>query len=211
MKNTKWRIKEQARILFNDKGVADTTLRKIAKAMGISQGNLNYHFKTKQDLLEAIYFDLVLEMDEKVKSIEPGKTLFLSVYATSQVSMGALYNYRFLLRDFYKIMRESEKIRSHYFKLQAQRTKQFEMIFQGFVSQGWMRPPEFRDEYKRLYERMNILGDNWINAQELFMGEIGSPVDYFAQLLFESIYPYLTSTGKAEFGKLPHLQKGALE
>ncbi len=44
------RILNASRRLFNDKGYAATTLTEIAAAVGISQGNLTYHFPTKRDL-----------------------------------------------------------------------------------------------------------------------------------------------------------------
>jgi len=44
------RILDASRRLFNDKGYAATTLMEIAAAVGISQGNLTYHFPTKRDL-----------------------------------------------------------------------------------------------------------------------------------------------------------------
>jgi AcrR family transcriptional regulator len=43
-----------ARRLFNEKGYAATTLTEIAEAVGISQGNLTYHFPTKIDLVHTL-------------------------------------------------------------------------------------------------------------------------------------------------------------
>ncbi|MEM9624528.1 MAG: helix-turn-helix domain-containing protein [Pseudomonadota bacterium] len=44
------RILEASRLLFNEKGYAATRLTEIAEAVGISQGNLTYHFPTKREL-----------------------------------------------------------------------------------------------------------------------------------------------------------------
>ncbi len=48
---TRERILEAARRLFNEKGYAATTVAEIAASIGISQGNLTYHFPTKRDLV----------------------------------------------------------------------------------------------------------------------------------------------------------------
>ena len=48
---TRERILEAARRLFNQKGYAATTVAEIAASIGISQGNLTYHFPTKRDLV----------------------------------------------------------------------------------------------------------------------------------------------------------------
>lgn len=52
--NTPARILEAARRLFNARGYASTKLTEIAAEIGISQGNLTYHFPTKRDLVTAI-------------------------------------------------------------------------------------------------------------------------------------------------------------
>lgn len=45
---------DTARQLFNEKGFHDTGMRDIAAALNISVGNLTYHYKKKEDLIEAI-------------------------------------------------------------------------------------------------------------------------------------------------------------
>lgn len=189
--------------MFNEYGISDTTLRKISGNLDMSQGNLNYHFKSKQDLVVELYFDLVEEMNVNMQAMPPSNSLIHSLYESSRISLDGLYKYRFLLRDFYKIMREEEKIRDHYHGLQQIRAQQFLEIFKGLVAAGIMRGEEFEHEFDRLFLRMNILGDNWINAQELLKGNVPNPVDYYNDLLFEIIYPYLTFKGKQEFNSLP--------
>ena len=46
------RILEASRKLFNAKGYTATSVTEIAASLGISQGNLTYHFPTKQALAE---------------------------------------------------------------------------------------------------------------------------------------------------------------
>ena len=64
--NTKERILARAKGLFNEKGVQTTTLRQIASALGMSQGNLNYHLKTKQDKISRLYLDLAEEPNLRI-------------------------------------------------------------------------------------------------------------------------------------------------
>ena len=42
--NTKAEIIEVAKKLFNERGYNDVSTQSISDAMGISKGNLNYHF-----------------------------------------------------------------------------------------------------------------------------------------------------------------------
>lgn len=202
MGGTRERILEAARLLFNERGVQTTTLRQIASHLEMSQGNLNYHFRTKQEILESLYFELVEKMDAEMEHMTQGSSVMALLYESAGKSMTIFFQYRFLMRDMYLIYRENEKIKKHYLGLQGIRKTQFLGLFQSMIQQGQLREEEFADEYARLYQRVNILGDNWINAAELF--QTAEAVDYYQKLLFEVIYPYLTKEGRAEYLDVIH-------
>lgn len=53
-KQTRDRIFETADILFYEHGFESTSFADIADAVGISRGNFYHHFKTKDDILDAV-------------------------------------------------------------------------------------------------------------------------------------------------------------
>ena len=56
-KDIKNEIISAARELFSINGYNAVTMRDVADALGISVGNLTYHFKKKEDLIEAVIID----------------------------------------------------------------------------------------------------------------------------------------------------------
>lgn len=204
---TQERILAKALSLFNAEGVKEVTLRKIARSLDMSQGNLNYHFKTKGDIIAALYYELVEKMNTEMHRITTHQPLLALVYESSLVSMEILYAYRFLLKDLYAILQSDETLRVHYLTLQKQREKEYLTLFQHMIAEGIIREAAFDGEYNRLYQRMNILGDNWVNAAILFHPDQSTSVEYFHQLLFEIIYPYLTDKGKEEYKALLQSRK----
>lgn len=54
MPSTKDKIVDQARQIFNKSGYNAVSLHELATTIGMSRGNLTYHFKTKDALLQAI-------------------------------------------------------------------------------------------------------------------------------------------------------------
>ncbi len=54
---TRDRILEVCRTLFNERGPAEVTTAEIAQGVGISEGNLHYHFRRKEQIVVAL-FDL---------------------------------------------------------------------------------------------------------------------------------------------------------
>ena len=59
--NMKQTILDTARRLFTENGFHNTSMRHIAAALNISVGNLTYHYKKKEELIEAI----ILQEHEK--------------------------------------------------------------------------------------------------------------------------------------------------
>jgi AcrR family transcriptional regulator len=199
---TKERILIKALELFNNEGLKEVTLRRIAGSLGMSQGNLNYHFKTRAEIISQLYFRLVGEMDREMDKITKEGPILLFLSKSARVSMKILYQYRFITRDLYSVLETDQDLKNHYLQLQKLRHQQYLQVFQHMIKEGLMREEELEGEYDRLYERMNILGDNWINAADFFSTDGASKVAHYHALLFEVIYPYLTEKGKAAYLKL---------
>ena len=164
MKKTKERILATALDLFNERGIASVTLRTIAQAMGISQGNLNYHFKKRDDILEALYLQLVAKMDAGVANMQGTEINLQLFFDLSKTMMQQFYEYRFFMLDFVQIMRNNQVINEHYTQLSRLREMQFLGLFHLWIEAGFMRAEAFENEYKNLYVRMNILGDFWLST-----------------------------------------------
>ena len=199
---TKEKILLKALELFNEFGIKEVTLRQIAKALHISQGNLNYHFKTKSDIVSRLYFMLVEKMDLEMNKLNQNRPILSILYDSALVSMNILHQYRFITRDLYLVLESDASLKKHYLELQQNRKQQYLLLFQNMKQAGLMREAELQGEYERLYERMNIFGDNWINAADFFKNNQVSVVAYYHALLFEMMYPYLTTEGKQQYLKL---------
>jgi len=96
--NTKDRILESSRIHFNQHGYGASSLYQIAQHMKISRGNLTYHFKDKESLLD-------IHLDEMVKrSKESFTSSFLlpswqTLIVTSEDFLQVQKDYSFIFFD----------------------------------------------------------------------------------------------------------------
>jgi len=92
------RILEAGRQLFNSKGYAATSLNDIAAAVGISKGNLSYHFPTKLDLAVRLRDYTRRLAQERRQHHQPGA--IADDYVEHLLfAMDITWNNRFLLRD----------------------------------------------------------------------------------------------------------------
>lgn len=200
MAKTKDRILETALKLFNETGIAKVTLRTIASELNMSQGNLNYHYKKREDIVSALYFRLVEEIDQQMeqnKQEEPGLMVLANTFG---VIMKGFYRYRFLMLDFVHVMREHEEIRSHYLEMSQKRTAEFGLLFQLLVENGSLREEILPNEYAHLYKRFEILGNFWMSSVET-SNETLNPEDVttYSTLIHQAIFPYLTEKGREEY------------
>ena len=68
---TRSKILSTAQRLFNENGYRKVSLRMISDAMGISIGNLTYHFKKRDEILKALLENNLVELNtDKAKSLD---------------------------------------------------------------------------------------------------------------------------------------------
>ncbi len=61
--STRDRILDCCRDLFNERGAAEVTTAEIATAVGISEGNLHYHFRRKEQIVTALFEQFEAALD----------------------------------------------------------------------------------------------------------------------------------------------------
>lgn len=95
---TRERILDASRRIFNEKGYAGTKLAEIASSVGISQGNLTYHFPTKRQIVAELQKRMAQKVREHRERHQGGA--FTDDYAELLLfAMHHASENRFLLRD----------------------------------------------------------------------------------------------------------------
>ena len=199
--DTKQRILEASLALFNKEGTEVITVRHIAKEIGISHGNLCYHFPTTDDIVTKLYYNLVEELDTLIKSMQEKRQEAL-VGQSGRSILELLYKYRFLMLNFVDVMRRLPDVKKHYQKLQDRRRSEFKQVFQNLVEAGLMRPELYPGFYDDLITNMTIIGDAWIlNAEILYKGKEKDKLDFYHRVTNSLITPLLTEKGLETFVK----------
>lgn len=203
MSTTKEKILDAALALFNEQGESKVTMRTIAQALPMSLGNLTYHYKKRENLIEALYQRLVQHMDEALATI-PNNALSLKLlYQMARIMMEHFYAYRFFMLDFAQLMREHPTIRQHYQQLTIARRAQFESLLDALVGTGWLQPPVFEEQYAYVYQRMQVYSDFWLSATAIQDEPLEAVlIDRHLAIVFAGWLPYLTERGQAAYWEL---------
>jgi AcrR family transcriptional regulator len=62
--STRDKILEACRFLFNERGPAEVTTAEIAAAVGISEGNLHYHFRRKEQIVITLFDSFAAALEQ---------------------------------------------------------------------------------------------------------------------------------------------------
>jgi AcrR family transcriptional regulator len=198
MNETKHKILIKSLKLFNTTGISNVSLRNIADEVGISVGNLQYHFKKREDIIEALYFQLVGKIDNVF--VISTDDLLKSLLNISIEIYKILYEYNFFLLDFVTITRRNQKIKSHYSELSKRREIESLKVIDVLIKNGLFREELLKNEYRCLFKRIEVISNFWFSSI-LIQADVlpKESIQEYSILISQSIYPYLTDEAKNEY------------
>lgn len=192
---TKEKILATALALYNDRGVNVITSRHIATEMGISPGNLHYHFKHTDDVIEALYYVLANEFEQLMVQAQQTNIIhFDSLKVFSVYSVTIAYNYRFFFLNFVDIVNRIPSIKQHYNQIVIRRKKEFKKVFRKLSEAGIFRSDIPESIWDALIIQIFIVADHWLAENEGTRQLKGNQaIKYYANILDAMFYPYLAN------------------
>lgn len=104
---TRDRILDAALKLFNEQGVEKTSTNRIATELSMSSGNLYYHFKSKQQIVESLVLRVEMQL-ETVAANAPAVEAIDDFWLSLHLVFEAVHQYRFVFRDVEHVIHESQ-------------------------------------------------------------------------------------------------------
>lgn len=114
---TKDRILHTSLLLFNEEGEPNVTTVDIANEMGISPGNLYYHFRGKEIIIEELYDQFDRDMADILTAPIQKSIGIQDSWFYLYVVLEHIYQYRFLYCNLSDVMQRYEKIQRRFKRL----------------------------------------------------------------------------------------------
>ncbi len=187
--------------LFNEQGERNITTNHIAAHLGISPGNLYYHFRNKEDIILSIYEEyarnLLLDTFPKVNpEMKPLDTILLYMDAVFQ----ALMKFRFLYANLPVLLAKNPLLHEKYVEVQHIISGRLSEMLVSLRDADMM---EFEDdELADIVSILRLINTFWLSFYQTQTKdtEINDSVFFEGVLkILVLLRPYITDSAKAEF------------
>ena len=136
---TKKRILKAALKLFNELGTESVTTHDIAKGAEISPGNLYYHFKNKEAIIRALFYEIeIFSINDWWEKSPAHREVRFADFM--QFYFGSLVKHRFFFREFSLILRKDPILAREWKGIYDRLFSVMREALNGWVKQGLIRP-----------------------------------------------------------------------
>lgn len=181
-------ILETAKKLFNERGFNIVSTRDISEALGISKGNLTYHFKKKEDIMEAILLETTYSPPPNAPTtLAEMDAFFLDMQQVVQENAFYFWHHA-------QLAQLSPKIREKQHSIYHSNVEKLMQALQTLNADGIVREEITTNEYSRLIDTLLLSIIYWMPFCELKQVKI-SDVS-FRQQAWSILYPLLTHNGR---------------
>ena len=165
--STRERIIDTAVALFNEEGTAAVSTNHIAKAAGISPGNLYYHFRNKEAIIRAIYARLRPIWEATVSVPTDRVPTLADLERIIDDHFRILWEYRFFYREMPALLRRDPELLASYHEVREAGLANVEGLLRVFTLVGVLKVPDPGQALPELARIIWILADFWFPFAEL--------------------------------------------
>lgn len=198
--STRDRILDTTLALFNDKGPDRVTTAEIARSVGINEGNLYYHFKTKEALLQDLFERL--EADATAFMMDAGSNTATDPGVFSNFMrrwFSIVWIHRYIFRDLPGIIAIAPSLREPTRALSMGMRLVVEGTLRQMTDAQLMDVPD--DDAPQLLANVWIVSTYWAVYLSLQEGidELGPEhLDWGLKQVASLFRPYLSDAAKSE-------------
>jgi AcrR family transcriptional regulator len=200
-KQTREWILETAIKLFNEYGTQAISTKRIAKEMGISPGNLYYHFKNKEEIIRAIMQDKFTGFAAGTDNAQlpPLKRL-----------LGLINNvllfwqeYPFSKKELVVMLKHDPELKKLYHANKQDIFQKARPLFQELVQTKALQPQDDPHVFESLLTISWIIGEYWLNFLDI-NDELPTPANLQkgVSLILQVWRPYFTPKALDELQQL---------
>ena len=135
-RRTRERVLETSLRLFNDFGEPNVTTTTISEEMEISPGNLYYHFRNKDEIVNDIFAVFERELQSMLAVPRERIVTVEDIWLYLHVLFEHIWKYRFLYRDLSDLLSRNRLLEVHFKQLLETKVQVAVQILRGLDAAG---------------------------------------------------------------------------
>jgi AcrR family transcriptional regulator len=164
---TRERILQTARDLFNASGTAAISTNHIADALGMSPGNLYYHFHNKEEIIRALFEQQFAHSDALYQLSGDSPPTLADLQDLVRATFAMSWGYRFIYRELIALLRRDDALQQRWVAVRARGFSGFHELVGLFVAAGVLRDPADPAVVTRLAELCWLVSEFWLSSVEV--------------------------------------------
>ena len=160
---TRDKIVHAALKLFNEKGERSITTNHIAAELGISPGNLYYHFHNKQEIIAEIFESYAVELLDNFTPVDSQQESLAQLKHYLDCIFNLMWKYRFLYANLAQILQQDRVLHEKYLAVQEISQLNLQGIFKSFIDLQLFAIKE--EEIKPIITTLHLIIFSWLSYQ----------------------------------------------
>ena len=203
-RRTRERILALSLRMFNEIGEPNVTTSAIADEMNISPGNLYYHFRNKEDIVNALFEDFEREIDKVLEAATASERASVEdAWFVLHLLFETIWKHRFLYRDLNDLLSRNRRLESYFNQLLERKTRAARALCNALAARGErMASPR---EIEALATNMVVVATYWLSYEYGSHARRFSDSAYQGAAIARGAYQVLSLTGAYLTGPSRHL------
>lgn len=194
------RILKAALELFNELGEPNVTTNRIADELGISPGNLHYHFRTKLSLIESLFGRFERRMLDLLAIPEPESPEIEDIWLFLHLVFENIVAHRFLYRDLSELCARSRSLHQRFRAILRLSMATAAEFCHGLARAGRMNANE--QEVEGLVRNVVLVSTYWIAFDQVLESDGQPRPERAAWQVMSLISPYLEGAAREQLTAL---------
>jgi AcrR family transcriptional regulator len=193
-RRTRERILALSLRMFNEIGEPNVTTSAIADEMNISPGNLYYHFRNKEDIVNALFEDFEREIDKVLDAATGGERASVEdAWFLLHLLFETIWKHRFLYRDLNDLLSRNRRLESYFNQLLERKSRAALALCNALAARGeLMASPR---EIEALATNMVVVATYWLSYEYVSNARRFSDRAYQGAAIARGAYQVLSLTG----------------
>jgi AcrR family transcriptional regulator len=145
--------------LFNERGERHVTTNHIAAALGISPGNLYYHFRNKEEIIYELFLRYESNTAALLQIPRGGSLDYSYVVRYCEGLLENMWEYRFLHRDLEQLLIGNNALKTRYQGFAHQVMAQGRVVYRYLIAAGLVAANE--EEVEALIVNIWVISTSW--------------------------------------------------